>query len=391
MSSMCAMPWISIHQMPGGGVLPCCIGNTEHKQLSNSINTLDQQVNSNFMNNLRLNMLAGKKHPVCESCYSAEDSGQTSFRQIINERYLNQFNPHNEVTTTGKLKHFKMRYFDMRFTNTCNFKCRTCNHEYSSQWEAETKQHQPEIIISTKSKQHLPELLNEIYAHIPHMQQAYFAGGEPLVSSEHYQILNEMIAQDRTDIELSYNTNISNLKFNGNDLIGIWKKWKGLVKVYASIDDILHRAEYIRHGTKWENIVENYRYLQTIPNIELSITTTISNISYLYLSELIQYICDNNLQPVGWDINPVFKPYYMSIQNLPTEVKQQARKKLEKVIPHANLPVHIKQQILNIPNVAESFNLWNDQKEKFLNETRRLDVIRTESFSDTFPELNSML
>jgi hypothetical protein len=30
-----------------------------------------------------------------------------------------------------------MRYFDIRFSNICNFKCRTCGSGFSTQWEQE--------------------------------------------------------------------------------------------------------------------------------------------------------------------------------------------------------------------------------------------------------------
>ena len=53
-----------------------------------------------------------------------------------------------------------------------------------------------------------------MFEHVPFIKEAYFAGGEPLVDEYHYMILEEFIAkQDRTDIQLSYNTNLSKLNF----------------------------------------------------------------------------------------------------------------------------------------------------------------------------------
>ena len=38
---------------------------------------------------------------------------------------------------TGRIINFRMRYFDIRFSNICNFKCRTCGSAFSSKWEQE--------------------------------------------------------------------------------------------------------------------------------------------------------------------------------------------------------------------------------------------------------------
>ena len=39
----------------------------------------------------------------------------------------------------GHVDEMKMRYFDIRFSNICNFKCRSCGSEFSSQWALEDK------------------------------------------------------------------------------------------------------------------------------------------------------------------------------------------------------------------------------------------------------------
>ena len=116
----------------------------------------------------------------------------------------------------GYLSNFKMRYFDLRFTNICNFKCRTCNSAFSSQWEFENlKRKLPNARVFDKNNK--PEFLKEILDHVPYMETAYFAGGEPLITEEHYILLEEMIRLGKTDIQLSYNSNASNLKFKQKD------------------------------------------------------------------------------------------------------------------------------------------------------------------------------
>ena len=50
---------------------------------------------------------------------------------------------------TGRIIKFRMRYFDIRFSNICNFKCRTCGSAFSSQWEARRLKSQEETGSNT--------------------------------------------------------------------------------------------------------------------------------------------------------------------------------------------------------------------------------------------------
>ena len=51
---------------------------------------------------------------------------------------------------------------------------------------------------------------------------------------DHYMLLEEMIRLGKTDIQLSYNTNISKLKYRDKDLIKLWSQFKHKVQIYAS-------------------------------------------------------------------------------------------------------------------------------------------------------------
>ena len=136
----CMFPWIHLYATPTGDVYPCCsneyidpIGNTRTARLADSFNC-------NEMKQLRLNMLAGTPSKICTYCYEHEKAGPYSFRTYSNEHFAKYFE--EAVLPThpdGSLDEFKMRYFDIRFSNKCNFKCRTCGAEFSSLWAQEHK------------------------------------------------------------------------------------------------------------------------------------------------------------------------------------------------------------------------------------------------------------
>ena len=103
----------------------------------------------------------------------------------------------------GTVEEFKMRYFDIRFSNICNFKCRTCGSEFSSQWGAEMqKNFDPKHPIVIHVDDGKGSVLEEVLTHIEHIDLAYFAGGEPLIMPEHYNILKHLY--DNTPLEVMY-------------------------------------------------------------------------------------------------------------------------------------------------------------------------------------------
>lgn len=394
--TFCMLPWTHIHMTPDTTVLPCCIGSFKYKNSIPRGLSIEDSMNSDFMKELRLNMLSGTRTAMCKTCYKAEKSG-SSFRQEANRIY-GKYIDHALVNTSadGTLHDFKMRYYDIRFSNVCNFKCRTCNSGYSSLWEAEDLKHGNRY--SKVEKHNVPELVKEIITHVPHMDHAYFAGGEPLITEEHYMILDEMLRQGRTDIKLSYNTNLSNLNFKNRDIVKMWKQFDQPVEIYASLDHYGKKAEYIRAGTNWQQLEENIRTIKNLDCTFYCITSTISVLNYLTLGDFMLYFLENDLWPEGaWQLNPVWDPQYFSPAVLPYHLKSQAKDNLvhavhrcRRVLGNDQAGLSMLDLVENFYHVAESEYLWDSQQVHLREEIERIDEIRNEKFLDVFPELEEL-
>lgn len=405
--TFCMLPFVSQHLTPDGKVLPCCIGNlSTGKELGRKDLNLEGMVNSDVMKELRLDMIQGNKNSICNTCYKTEEarSGMYSFRNTANSKWGADYVHEvlRNTDDTGKLHNFKMRYFDFRLSNVCNFKCRSCNSGYSTLWQAEdAKQGIPSSIDIMPERN--KSLLEEVLEHIPHMQEAYFAGGEPVVDENHYIILEELLRQGRTDVQLNYNTNLSRLKFKDYDLLALWSQFEKPVDVYSSIDHYGERAEYIRNGTKWEDVENNIKTLLMEPNVNLQISTTVSMLNYLTLEEFYLYMLKKGLMPGGdWQLNPVFNPSHFSVMNFPEEFKEKGRKQVQNIIDfctsdHYTIDKyrrrnfdfdHTVSNIKNFPNLVDNTDSqWDSVQDKFRSETARLDNMRNEDFVKTFPEL----
>ena len=362
-------------------------------------------VNSLKMKQLRLDMLNGIESDECTTCYQHEKTGIRSFREEGIRLYPESIEDAiNNTNSDGSVSEFNMRYYDMRFSNLCNFKCRTCGQEYSSQWEQENRKHRPEFVDVTFPKSANKELLQDAIDQIKNLKKAYFAGGEPLIMEEHYILLEEMIRQGYTDINLIYNSNISNIKYKDKDLIGLWKHFKKDVQLYASVDHVRERAEYIRHGTDWAVIEQNITDLRQHDFIKITMNTVLSIFNFLTIDKFYQYLITKNLygnNDMAASLYCMSTPYYLSCHSMPNEFKQLGNESLERAIDLMTANKFRPAQLIELTQArpwAMSQDTWLDKdqygymnKTRFRMEIERLDKIRGEKFENVFPELMPLL
>ena len=111
---------------------------------------------------------------------------------------------------------------------------------------------------------------------LEHIEQIYWAGGEPIIMDEHWAIMNKLVDMGKTDIRIFYNTNFTKLNYKKFDVLDLWKNFDN-ISIGASLDAEGARGEYQRKGTNWEDIVNNIKRLRTeAPNIDFYVSATVS-------------------------------------------------------------------------------------------------------------------
>jgi sulfatase maturation enzyme AslB (radical SAM superfamily) len=364
-------------------------------------NTLEEIWNTEKMRDLRLAMLNGKKHSNCHKCYQQESYGLDSTRTASN-RWYNKHIPditNNTNKETGYNDDFKLLYWDFRFSNLCNFKCRMCGSFLSSKWYDDDIKifggsNLPTALVNVNdySKKDVNEYIEGF---IRDVEEIYFAGGEPLIMDEHYMILNRLIELGNLDVRLRYNTNLSNLQFKNHDLLELWKPFKerhgNNVSIFASIDGFGAVGEYIRKGTVWPTIEKNiHTILSNGINFHVSATTLIYN-AY-HIPDLVDKFVQLGIPYHCIQLNNVLtSPLYYHMNILPIEHKDKIKRKL---YDHLN----------TIPDVYRgSFKNKYDSIINFLYETpdnvenlrvtfkmmtTKLDKGRGDDFHSVCPELS---
>ena len=294
----------------------------------------------------------------------------------------------------GTVPEFKMRYFDIRFSNICNFKCRTCGSEFSSQWGMEmNKNYDSKHPIVIHADDHKGDLLNEVLSHIEHIDLAYFAGGEPLITDEHYTMLEEMIRLGRTDITLRYNTNASNIKYKNHDILSLWKHFKK-IELSCSVDHYGERAEFLRKGTDWGKVESNLLTFRDLDFVIFQMNTVFSLFNYSTIGEFYNYLKEKNIvRREDWyhSLYLAVHPSYYSAKSLPKLLKvDAARKALAWAESNKDDGTSLSRLVTDAVNFANDGDTWANVRTQFLGHTKSLDRIREESFWKTFPELNKL-
>ncbi len=371
----CLMPWIHYHIGNAGRVKACCVANIPFGDCNTQ--TFSEIWNGKAINELREKFSRGEMDSRCKVCHRLEAAGGKSIRQETHEKFEADF---------ANKKHKLPIYFDIRFSNACNFSCRTCWHGASSAWFSEAKQ-----MGRNLGEKALLQNINDFDAFIEQTGEAllnakeiYFAGGEPLATKEHYLLLEWLVKNKATQIHLRYNTNFSQLKMGVYNALEYWKHFSE-VEILSSIDAHGKLGEYIRKGFNWEQFKENRKLIQPHKHIRFLIAPTISVFSILNLPKLYKTCLEEEIIDVdGLYINMLDRPLHYNTKALPEEYKQKVVEEFQSFYIWTENE-KVPQTIINQFKECEIYMLSEDlskQWKNFQKETALLDKMRNERVSE---------
>lgn len=302
----CTAPWVHIHNWPDGRVFPCRSSLREYRSLGNLYeSSLEEIWNSEVMQEFRKDLQEGKPRPdFCGRCYESELIGTKSLRQYCNENFMEEYNEQSKHEIVPP----KLHYWDFRFDNTCNQSCRGCGPALSSAWVDDNYQLTGQRFTESKinfvkfNKDNLNKTL--IQDQVANVREINFAGGESMITPDHYYMLSQLLENNKTDVKLTYTTNLSVISYKDLNFIDVWPKFKEVV-IAISLDDIEHRGEYWRNGLDWNRFVENAKEVKRISeqhaNIKMGYSITVYAYNVHRLDSIVEYmqqhgLLDNNVK-----------------------------------------------------------------------------------------------
>ena len=368
------MPWIHFHLGSKGQVNACCVSSIKYGNINNSnINTI---WNNEKINEIRSKFIKGDADKRCAVCINLELSGAKSIRQETFERF-----PNVDITTINN-----PIYYDIRFSNVCNFRCRTCWHGASSKWfnEAKTLNTNLGSKAIIKNINDFNQFIEKNGQYLHQAQEFYFAGGEPLVTEEHYLLLDYLIKNKITNVKLRYNTNFSILKFKNYDVLAYWKHFKE-VEVLASIDESEKLGEYIRKELNWNTFVANREKLRPLPNVSFKISPTVSVFNIETLPEFYKTCLSLNLIAKNdIYINILDRPHYYSSKVFSNDKKKMITKIFTDFMVWCgknNVPETIQSQFNDCVKFMNEEEYHSKYWSVFISETKQLDDMRNETYN----------
>lgn len=399
------MPWTHIHALSDGSVYTCCMipPISENKMGNISEEPILNVFNNEKYRNIRYQMLNGEFPKMCAGCYKSEKMGISSFRQANNKKYIDNIVTSIESTAAdGYIPEHKIKfsYWDIRFSNLCNLKCRICSHRWSSSWYEDAS-----VLSEIGATDEVPEskfiyiaedfesIFSEVKDKINDVLEINFAGGEPMLMREQWAIIDELALRKNFDVKISYQTNMTVLAYKNRDIVPIWAKFPN-INVRMSLDGFGNNAEYMRHGTIWSTVEKNIKKVKKqAPNVRLEVGCTVSMLNLLHLSDFYRYMVQSNLVDSDKFFLGRYMGEYYQLSNLPREVLQTAYLDIENLISTMTSPAMIYSKndfialLMDINNAIENNTYMTPACVKSVQYIKKLDHLRDECIFNHMPEL----
>lgn len=371
-------------------------------------------------------MRQGLRPPECAYCWNIEDlNSQNHSDRIIQSAGVWAYPEANEVYASGLGENFNPRYLEVSFSNVCNFKCSYCNPRHSSSWAEEIKTHGPYVL---GFKQETPDTISEdknpyikaFKTWWPTLKKDLkvfrITGGEPLLSTNTWQILDDLQADPVPHLHLSINSNLGVSDKTIDKLINklqilISNKSVSRVTIFTSIESMGEQAEYIRHGLNAEKFFNNIeKILAALPEVRISIMATFCVLSIFNYQDLVKkvielrqkYTTDEQVLRLGLSTNYLRFPEYLSAQILPTSVMPILDEIYNFMQSHEfhieNYKIGFtRQEISMFDNLRQwiarsiDLNLKHKLRQQMIEFFAEHDRRRGTNLAQTFPELNDLL
>lgn len=396
--AFCLAPWVHLHVSSLGAITPCC----EIQEPIGDVRDDDpfDLWRGSRMGAFRRALLEGWPPDACIKCREREEVGHPSLRADFQRRFHRHRDRVARTNADGGLPNFAPVSLDIRFSNVCNFRCRTCWHESSSRWHADALELGYEVgpVALICNGLDVDRFVARLESTLPTLEEVYFAGGEPLLMDEHYRLLELLDRKGCHRVALRYNTNLSILSYKSSEVLSLWRRFP-TVEVHASVDETGPRGELIRNGMRWEDFVRNARRVrEECPHVRFCIHTVVSVFNILHLADLQRSLIEERL--MDWEnvsLGILQVPRAYSIRILPRHLKRRAARRLavhrDWLADHARRcgggEEVVERQVRAVEGVVQFMMArdWAYLIPKFTKISRRLDALRGERTEAVLPEL----
>jgi radical SAM protein with 4Fe4S-binding SPASM domain len=391
MSTNCKLAKLALNFDMSGMVMPCSLTKWYLKDLKDDrhFNVLTDDVEKIWNSEHRKKLIAdhnnGVRNPACNTCWYSEDAGVQSFRQ-----------KYNEMLKEVDVLESQPRIIVLKPGNLCNNACRSCNAHTSSMWyktdyamknQDKTFKEYVKFFDRHKTAYNNNEMLEKKFAEWEDNIISWdMYGGEPMIIPLFFKLLDQSI-NNKNVKEKTFSVHTNGMVYV-DDLIEKFSKFKS-ASMGFSVDAIGKQNDYIRYGSKWDDIISNLkRYMadcKNYNNVSIGVRTTITPWNLYHYDETYEYFKNIGINASGvWcDDKP-----WNDVRYLPFQVKQAILSKLSKYGQNDEIWINtldkLKKWIITEPKN------YKELQNSFLEFNNKVDKIRNEKFKDVFPEYSKL-
>lgn len=409
MDKLCLAPWVHTYLSPQTERRMCCASREPAQSFTQYIDTaagtgryqpqtLEAHWNSEHMRSVRVRMMQNETLPECAVC-NEQLLNTDVYRSYFNRMFGHLRESVLAATDESGATTVLPVSWDYRFSNLCNFKCRTCGDMLSSAWETEQRTHsminwdnpkngwmRPDVreqISQFQDTQIEAEFAAAVEQH--RVEEVYWVGGEPLMYEQHWRYMQRIIELgDGPRVYARYNTNLSRVNYRGcnlySDILAHVRDWQ----ICASLDGTGRTGEYIRTGLRYSDWRANFALGRDISQhrrqMRIDFTLTLPG---LFEVERIQELADEFDVDILAKVIFSFSPdIILSPLALPRELLDPTVDRLVAVLPAGALQ-DVLLQLKRRPTFSEQWGYGEAAAQLAVGKQRvqRLEHIRGDTYT----------
>jgi len=417
----CNTPWYEAHIYWDGSLGICCQEDmklyppSKASQYNIKTMSLNDWFNSKPVRQFRLDVLDNSGTPVCNRCYNETEFGGTSRRHRANHKsaIFTEIAFYDSFEQSPHYDNFKFSEGMDGLTNTlpvdlhidlgnyCNLACKMCWSGASSTIATQMvkwghAEHRQFLGTDwTKDSEVWTRFLNDLLS-IPHLKNIHLMGGETLLTNRFEELVDFMTLHKRFDVSFSFVTNGTVFK---PDLIKKLSKFPR-TGIEISIETVTKHNDYIRQGSKLQDVLTNIQRYKELCNDSISITLrpAISALSIGYYHTLLEYCLDHQFLIKSLIVT---NPDYLSVSALPQGVKQAYKLRYAELMtkladvstapfnesdPH-NYQKSIKLQVIQALNLLETTPTFRPGTNSLVEHCLKWDKVYGFDAVELYPEL----
>jgi MoaA/NifB/PqqE/SkfB family radical SAM enzyme len=412
--TFCIRLWQYMRLESNGQVRPCCIYTRGYVKQDGKAVSADRQSlmeiwNADTSRELRRAMVEGRRVEGCSVCYATEARGGVSTRMSDNMVWQRTRSHEPGATIDAMMAQAVDNDYrlpklpatiEIEAGNLCNLKCRMCNIFSSSRIANDPVQREWDTIRSfphealdveidpgkIRRAAAIESLADELAKDTAsEVRQLSFLGGEPFLLPQIPRLLERLVAAGRA-------RQLSLLFISNGTVVPEWLSLAAQfrrVQLAVSVDGYGNDLEYIRFPARWPKLARNLQLFKKIPNVSLSVTTTIQVNNVLGITRLFRYLDSVEIAFSGYLLH---YPGHHAVGILPASIRRLAAARLR---DYAEADCHPARRalVLSFATQIEAGDEAADpgRLRDFMLFTNDLDASRGQSIHRNDPELVELL